>query len=98
MNHCLLFLSLIWVSLAIADDGDFATRKSEMLKHIDERIQKMTEHKNCVSAAADKDALKKCHESMREHRRGEMKERREGRMERMQKRMDKMKEKTDKPE
>lgn len=97
MKH---FLLLFLGAIAIADDGDFAKHKSEMLKHIDERIQKMTEHKNCVSGAADKDGLKKCRESMREWRKGEMQEMRERRMDGMQKRLDKLKEKSEekKPE
>lgn len=96
-------LAFLLVSTAIfADDdkGDFNTHKTEILSHIDEKVQKMQEHKSCVQAAQDKEALKKCKESMHEWRKGErmehmekLKERLEGRMEKMQKKMDDMKQK-----
>lgn len=60
-----------------ADGKNFETHKAEALKRIDEHLAKMNEHKTCVSAAADKEALKKCHEAMREFHQGmkeEMKE------------------------
>ncbi|MCB0351804.1 MAG: hypothetical protein KDD38_11515, partial [Bdellovibrionales bacterium] len=70
-------------------EENFAKRKTEMLEGIDKKIAAMQEHKTCVSAASDKDAMKKCHEKMkafREENRGEhmgmRKERMEKRMER----------------
>ena len=49
------------------DGKNFESHKAEILSHIDSRIQKMHEHRGCVSAATDREALKKCRESMREH-------------------------------
>ncbi len=55
------------------EEGDdknakFEDVKAKMVTHIDERIAKMNEHKSCVSAAADKEALKACREKMKEYR------------------------------
>lgn len=46
----------------------FEEKKANMLQHIDKRISNMNEMKSCVSAAADKDALKACREKMKEYR------------------------------
>jgi hypothetical protein len=59
----------------------FESRKAERLSHMDQRIQKMQEHRSCVAAAADGDAMKKCHESMKEfmeEKRQEWKSKRQG--------------------
>ncbi len=64
--------------------GNLETHKAEALKHIDERIAKLGEHKTCVSAAKDNEGLKKCHEAMKEFRedkREEMKDKRKDRKE-----------------
>lgn len=61
-------------------------RKAEMLKNIDERIAKLNEHKTCVSAAPNKEALKKCHESMKEFRNDQKEQWKEKREERKEKR------------
>ena len=87
---------ILMVAMAFGDDGDFSKHKAEMLGHIEEKIQKMQEHKTCISGASDKDALKKCHESMRDWHKSERREHREKRKERMGKRMDKMNQKMQK--
>lgn len=60
--------------------GNFEERKKMMLEGIDKRIAGLNSHKSCVSAAADKAAMKKCHESaksMREDYKEMHKEKRE---------------------
>lgn len=76
----ILLMSLCLVSLSAFSDDDmkddgkpFEEKKAMMLTKIDERIAKMNEHKSCVQAAADKEAMKACHQKMKEHRK-EMKE------------------------
>lgn len=74
-----LCLSLLLVPfLAQAAEGEnFAEMKAKMVTKIEERIQKMQEHKNCVSAAADKEALKACHKDMKEWRKDQREESKE---------------------
>ena len=79
------------VSLAQADEGDFAKFKAERLSHIDERIQKMQEHRNCVNAAQDKEAFKACRGHMKEWRMDEKEERMAKRKERREKRKEEKK-------
>ncbi len=45
-----------------ADDDHFAKVKTMMLTNIDKRLGYLQEHKTCVTAAADKDAMKACHD------------------------------------
>lgn len=74
MNKFLLICAFVFGAQAFADhhesvDGkNFEGHKAEVVKHVDEKIAKLNAHKTCVSAAADKEALKKCHESMKEFR------------------------------
>lgn len=84
------------------DTAQFATRKTEILKQIDERISKMQEHKTCVSSANDREAMKACHEKMKQYRMSEREEHMDekmGRMEerkgRIEARKNKMKEKSE---
>ncbi len=78
------------------DPGKFEDLKKNALAKIDERIAKLQEHKACVSAAADGEALKACHAKMKDQRM-DMKERHlEKKKERMEKRMQKMKERKSK--
>lgn len=71
---------------APAAGDDFANHKKEALERIDKGIAGMNEAKACVSAAADNEALRKCHEIMRAHHQ-EMKSDRIGdRMKRMEER------------
>jgi hypothetical protein len=46
----------------------FEQSKAQALSMIDSRTKALQEAKTCVSAAANYEALKKCHESMKEHR------------------------------
>ena len=43
----------------------FEEKKAAKLAEIDKHISKMQEHRGCVAAAADHDAMKKCHEAMK---------------------------------
>ncbi len=68
----LLLLALVFnAPLALAEEGNFAQHKAKMLSHIEERIQKLMEHKNCVTSAIDVDALKACHQTMKAWRQDE---------------------------
>lgn len=84
-------------SVAFADHHEgkmgenFETHKQEALKRIDERLAKLQEHKTCVTAAANGDAMKACHEKMKAFREEMREEGMENRMEKMDKRMEKMK-------
>ena len=51
-----------------------AQHKADALARIDGRIKKMQEHRSCVAAAADHEALKKCHEAMRQYAEEERKD------------------------
>lgn len=76
--------------------ANFETHKGEVLTDIDQRIQKLQEHKTCVGAATNHDGMKKCHESMKEFRMGERAEqtgRRKDRMEKRQQKLDEAKKK-----
>jgi hypothetical protein len=57
----IVILSMISYS-AFADEENFAKAKEMMLTNIDKRISFIQEHKSCVSSAAEKTALKACHE------------------------------------
>lgn len=70
--------------------GNFEENKAKILANLDERMGKLQEHKACVSAAADKDAMKACREKMKGWREMEKEERMAKRKERMDKRMKKM--------
>lgn len=73
-------LPLTWSKSANADDqSEFQTRKSDALKSLDEHIQKLQEHKNCVNSAENPEAMKKCRAAMktwRQELKREMKSRR----------------------
>lgn len=81
--HALLLAAIVLTfANAQAEDADkgqkLETIKQEMTKHLDERIQSLQAAKTCVTAAADRDALRSCRdqarEDMMEHR-GEMHDR-----------------------
>lgn len=75
---------------APADTGKYEAFKAERLKELDERIQKLQEHRTCVSSAANKDAFKSCHGSMKAWRDSEKAEHMEKRNARMGERMKKL--------
>ena len=66
-----LSLSLGSLALAVQSKPSFDEMKSKMSTEIDQRIQKLQEHKACVTAATNGDALKACHQSMKEWRESE---------------------------
>lgn len=67
---------------ALAQGPEFEKRKAERLAELDQRIQKLQEHRACVSGAASHEALRKCGDKMREWHREELDQRREQREER----------------
>jgi hypothetical protein len=90
----ILILSALLLSVvARAENEDFAKHKTEVMAHVEERMQKLQELKSCVNSAADKEAMKACHKDMKEWRQGEREERMEKRKGRMEERMKKMEEK-----
>ncbi len=69
----LLTVAMILLSFnVLADDKEdgkpFEERKAHALQRVEERISKLNEHNACISAAADKEALKGCHQKMKAHR------------------------------
>ncbi len=95
MKLVTMFIVLCAFSLELrAEEGaNFSTHKAEMLANIEEQIAKLQEHKSCVSAANDKEAMKACRDKMKGWREGERAEMQEKRKERMEKRLKKMEEK-----
>ena len=81
-----LSIGLATVSFGHTDDAKFAEHKAMRLKEIDEHIQKMQQHKACVSAAASPEAMEKCHMEMKAYHESHKAEHKERREERMQKR------------
>jgi len=94
---CVLIVVVLALGGAVAAraEEDFEKRKSEALAGIDERIQKLQEHKACVSGAATPDALKQCRSSMKEWWQGQRLEQMEKRKARIDERMQKLKSKKD---
>lgn len=86
----ILCLVLLFSNSTFAEEKTgFEDRKKEALSRIEERIQKLQEHKSCISAAADKEAFKACHGKMkewREDKKDEMRERKEERQKRREER------------
>lgn len=93
MKRPVILMGLMASLGCVANEPSFETHKSEVLKHIEERITKMNEHKTCVTNASSQDALKQCRESMKAWQQEEKVEHMEKRKERLEKRMEKMKEK-----
>lgn len=65
---CLFSLAAFADNHEEGEGKTFEEKKANMLQQIDSKIAHMNEMKSCVSAAADKDALKACREKMKEHR------------------------------
>jgi len=78
----LLMLTTFFSSSALAQGPEFEKRKAERLTELDQRIQKLQEHRACVSGAPSHEALRKCGDKMREWQRGERDQLREQREER----------------
>lgn len=68
-----------FASSSFAQGPEFEKRKAERLAELDQRIQRLQEHRACISGAASHDALRKCAEDMREWRKDERNEHREER-------------------
>lgn len=82
-NLKVLFMSLlVWSNLSGADVSDFEKLKMDRMTEIDRRIQKLQEHRSCVSNANSFETLRQCGEEMRVWRRSEINERRPKRDER----------------
>lgn len=95
-----VFAALVLIAhpagFALAEDKKeegFAERKAHILKELDERAAKLQEHKTCVAAAADRDALKACRGKMKEWRHDEREERMEHKKDRLEKRRERLEEK-----
>ena len=65
----LLILTSFFSASALAQGPEFEKRKAERLTELDQRIQKLQEHRACVSGAASHEALRKCGDKMREWQR-----------------------------
>jgi hypothetical protein len=72
-------------------EKNFEERKAEHLKEIDEKIQKMQDHRNCVANSKATEDLKKCREAMKEFHKAEKLERLENRKKGLDKKMEEMK-------
>ncbi len=65
---CLSSLS-VFADDAMKDDGkNFEEKKSMMLSFVEQRIANLNEHKTCIQAASDKEALKACHVKFKDER------------------------------
>ncbi|MCC6137015.1 MAG: hypothetical protein IT287_00145 [Bdellovibrionaceae bacterium] len=88
-----LILTVLMCSLNVFAEADIATAKTEMTANLDKRITNLQEAKNCVSNAASKEDMKKCHEALKEDRM-EMRQERLGKKEaRLKERLQKVEEK-----
>jgi hypothetical protein len=85
-------LALVLPQLSLAEEG-FDKRKAEALANMDEHIQALQKNRECVSAATDREGLKKCRDTMKDFRKGERLEQMGKRGSRLEKRMDKLKSK-----
>lgn len=77
--------------------GDFNSRKTEVLAHMDSRIAAITAAKACISAATDKEAMKKCHEGLKDDRMAMKMEHMDKKMNRMEMRKQKLEAKKNAP-
>ena len=56
---------------SFSQDNDFEKRKAQHLAEIDQHLQKMQEHRNCLNSATNIEALKKCRDEMHDWRKNE---------------------------
>jgi hypothetical protein len=77
MKHVVFtLLTLLFIRTPlIAEQENFESHKAEVLKNIDERMTKLVEHKACVSAATDPQAMKACRDKMKDWMKAEREER-----------------------
>lgn len=102
LHKMILVTSLLLGSIlsTAADDekrtAEFQNRKTEILKEADEHIAKAQEHRNCVSAASDPEAMRKCREARHAYRKEERSEHLERRENRMEENLGKLRERKQK--
>ena len=79
-----LFLSVVIMAAnattSFSQDNDFEKKKTERLSEIDQHIQKMQEHRNCVNSATNIESLRKCRDEMKEWRKSERAEHRDNKL------------------
>lgn len=93
MNKFFILTSIFLSSIGFAEGPDLNAHKQEVLANLENRIAFLTEAKNCITAATDKESMKKCRTELKEDR-GEMKDAmKDKKKERMENRMKKMEEK-----
>lgn len=66
LGSLILGIGLMVVSVGIADNSKFEDHKARALKRVDEHMAKLQEHKVCISSAKDHEAMKACHEKMKQ--------------------------------
>ncbi|MDD4004957.1 MAG: hypothetical protein PHW69_07110 [Elusimicrobiaceae bacterium] len=71
-------------------EDNFAQRKQEALKRVDERISSLNQLKTCIAAAADAAGLKSCHKTHKGDLKDMRKELKEERMQKIGKRQKKL--------
>ncbi len=84
-----LVLSVLALSPAFAAE-DITAHKQEILTEIDQRIQKMQEHRNCINAATTREAMMQCRQAMKDFHKGERLEHLERRKGRLDQKMQKL--------
>jgi ABC-type phosphate transport system auxiliary subunit len=77
-------------------DDELSTHKSEVVAEIDQHINKLQEHKACVSSAGTKESLMECRKTMKAWREAERSEHMEKRKSRIEERMQKLQERKNK--
>ncbi len=93
MKLFLFALIIIFSFSAFAqDEGKFAERKNENIKHIESRISALEKGKSCIQSANDNAALKACRKSMKETNQAMRKEKKGQRRQKMDERIKKMQE------
>lgn len=86
----LILPALFLGTLSLGNEESFETRKAEALKRIEERLAKLTEHRNCVANSNSREQLKACHEKIRRGLQSQKEDRMEMRKDRMEKRKERM--------
>jgi hypothetical protein len=80
-----------------AAGGDINARKTEVMAQMDARIAALTEAKTCIAAATDKEAMKKCHDGLKEDRMAMKMEHMDKKINRMEMRKQKLEAKKNSP-
>jgi hypothetical protein len=104
-NFVLAALSAVLMSsAAFAQDaampaagGDMNARKAEVMAQMDARIAALTEAKACISSATEKEAMKKCHDGLKDDRMAMKMEHMDKKINRMEMRKNKLEAKKNAP-